>query len=46
MNTDLLCALIAALAGAVEADKIWRLTKPAERGVAMLGRRRRSLSNL
>ena len=40
------CALIAALAGAVEADKMWRLTKPAERGVAMLGRRRGSLSNL
>jgi apyrase len=41
-----MCALIAALAGAVEADKMWRLTKPAERGVAMLGRRRGSLSNL
>ena len=40
------CALVAALAGAVEADKMWRLTKPAERGVATLGRRRGSLSNL
>jgi hypothetical protein len=40
------CALIAALAGAVEADKMWRLTKPAERGAGMVGRRRGSLSNL
>lgn len=43
-----LIALVAALAGAVEADKMWRLTKPAERimgpgGIAM--RKRGSLSN-
>ena len=40
------CALIAALAGAVEADKMWRLAKPAERGVGTIGRRRGSLSNI
>jgi hypothetical protein len=42
------CALFAALAGAVEADKLWRLTKPAEREIRGLSmaRKRGSLSNL
>jgi hypothetical protein len=30
-------ALVFALAAAVEADALWRLTKPAERGIGMMG---------